>query len=99
MYVQYIRELNSQMEQSPSPPLLLKIRAGYWRQGKPSTESSMHSMVKIYCMYDTQGSVGRSLNVYVMYKMRVISQNNRRKAIADADTNWFQIELFISLNI
>jgi hypothetical protein len=33
----------------------------------------MHSMLKIYCMYGTQGSVGRSLNMYVVYKMRVIS--------------------------
>jgi hypothetical protein len=86
MYVQYIRELNSQLEQSPSPPRLVEIRAGYRRQGKPSTgtESSMHqNLVKIYCMYGTQGSVGRSLNVYAMYKMRVISQNSRRKVIAE----------------
>ncbi len=29
------------------------------------------------------GSVGKSLNVYAVYKMRVISQNSRRKAIAE----------------
>jgi hypothetical protein len=34
-------------------------------------------------MYNTLGSMGRSLNVYAMYKMRVISQNSRRKASAE----------------
>ena len=38
-------------------------------------------------------------DVYAVYKMRVISQNSRRKAIADTATNWFQIEFFISRNI
>jgi hypothetical protein len=34
----------------------------------------------------TLQSAGRSLNVYAVYKMRVISQNSRRKVIAEGQT-------------
>ncbi len=110
MYVQYIRELNSQLEQSPSPPLLLEIRAGYWRQGKPSTgtESSMHqNLVKIYCMYCTQECVARSQKVHLLSAQNGVSRLKhaaanfllqRYRSVCQSSYSWkksqFPFELF-----
>ncbi len=37
----------------------------------------------VKCMHSTLGSAGKSLNVYAVYKMHVISQNSRRKTGAE----------------
>jgi hypothetical protein len=67
---------------SPPPS---EVWAGYERKGKPSigTESLMHpSLVRCTAMcVNTLGSAGKSINVYAVYKMYVISQNSRRKVI------------------
>ncbi len=67
----------------PLPPS--EVWAGYERKGKPSigTESLMHpSLVRCTAMcVNTLGSAGKSINVYAVYKMYVISQNSRRKVI------------------
>ncbi len=39
----------------------------------------------VKCMHNILGYAGKSLNMYAMYKVRIISQNSRRKVIAEGE--------------
>ena len=94
MYVQCIRELKSQ---SPSPPLKFGW-AIKGRQGKLVQKMKAHAseyaqhpalcgqVIKKRCTVSQGYRSARQdpvQNMYAVYKMRVISQNSRRKLITD----------------